>query len=524
MQSLTYFARTGCVQYCVLPVKKYCLSSGLERNKTAIVVYGRKNMISSRSIADSFLAALRVLARQLSRVFDLGAARVRDLDQKRCIRFANQIFLLTLVGEIPYVAFTYWIGLPTAAVASAIMGVGYAVGPWLNKRGRHAAASLFYMLWGNLHVVVGVCLTGEESGAAVYFCIMLFAPILLYSPQQKRQLAAAFGITIVAMLLAIPLENASAGWRTLSDEQGDMVRPLMYALVAIMFILFLLAVIQTNQLHARRLARARGRVERLAQARLRTIDEIELRVETELNRRTGAEAQLRARNAELELAKLAALQERMSPHFLLNSLNLINVMLARGRIRQAEDAILALGENYRFFVQWADHALIPFEAEWNFLQKYAAVAAGRAEGRPSVRFRMRGQPDAQLIPPFSLQPLVAESLKRSAFARESSAPLRVLARLRDARLEVLVFDRSSQQTPEKLARALETVRKRLRYFFDRVELTTAAGPRGGIRLRLRLADRRAEPSLGAGDAEVPNLALHGGRDARPAAHGAESGR
>lgn len=472
-------------------------------------------MIASHSIADSFRAALRSLARLFSRIFDLGTARVRDLDQKRCIRFANQIFFLTLVGEIPYVIFVYWIGLPTAAAASAIMGVGYAIGPWLNKRGRHAAASLYYMIWGNLHVVLGVCLTGEESGGAVYFCIMLFAPVLLYSPQQKRQLAIAFGITLCTMIIALPLESVTTSWRTLTDAQGDMVRPLMYVLAATMFILFLLAVIQTNQWHARRLARSRQRVERLAQARLRIIDEIEQRVEEELARRTGAEAQLRQRNAELELAKLAALQERMSPHFLLNSLNLINVMLARGRIRQAEDAVLALGENYRFFVQWADHALIPFEAEWDFLQKYAALAAGRAEGRPGVRFRMRGQPGAQLIPPFSLQPLIAESLKRSAFARESSAPVRALARLKDASIEVLVFDRDSQQSPEKLTRALETVRKRLRYFFARVELGAASRPRGGIWLRLRLAERRADPALDARGAETAPLFLSGAAAVTP---------
>lgn len=479
-----------------------------------------ERMIASHSIAESFRAALRSLARLFSRAFDLGTARVRDLDQKRCIRFANQIFLLTLFGEIPYVAFVYWIGLPTAAAISGIMGLGYAIGPWLNKRGQHAAASLFYMIWGNLHVVGGVCLTGEKSGGAVYFFILLFAPVLLYSPQQKRQLAVAFGITLAAMLLLIPLENATAPWRTLTDAQGDMVRPLMFVLAATMFILFLLAVIQTNQWHARRLARSRLRVERLAQARLRVIDEIELRVEEELTRRTGAEAQLRERSAELELARLVALQERMSPHFLLNSLNLINVMLARGRIRQAEDAVLALGENYRFFVQWADHALIPFEAEWGFLQKYAALAAGRVEGRPAIRFRMRGQAGAQLIPPFSLQPLIAESLKRSAFARESSAPVRALARVKDASLEVLVFDRDSQQSPEKLTRALETVRKRLRYFFARVELSATARPRGGIGLRLRVAERRAEPALDARTEAAPLLrsgaaALTGARAAEP---------
>jgi hypothetical protein len=479
-------------------------------------------MIASHSFADSFQTALGGLLRLFTRIFDLGTARVRDLDQKRCIRFSNQIFLLTLLGEIPYVLFVYGIGLPVAAGASAIMGLGYALGPWLNKRGRHAAANLFYMIWGNIHVVWGVCLTGEESGGAVYFVIMLFAPVLLYSPQQRRQLTIAFGITLSAIALAIPLEMATAAWRTLTEAQGDLVRPLMYALAAVMFILFLLAVIQTNHWHARRLARSRQRVERLAQARLRIIDEIERRVEEELARRTGAEAQLRERNAELELARLAALQERMSPHFLLNSLNLINVMLARGRIRQAEDAVLALGENYRFFVQWADHTLIPFEAEWDFLQKYAALAAGRAEGRPRVRFRLRGQSGSALIPPFSLQPLIAESLKRSAFARESSAPLRALARTNDdASLEVVVFDRESQLSPEKLMRALETVRKRLRYFFAQVELSVTARPRGGIRLRLRLAERRAEPALDAPGARTTPLftsgdgALAGSRAAEP---------
>lgn len=107
-------------------------------------------------------------------------------------------------------------------------------------------------------------------------------------------------------------------------------------------------------------------------------------------------------------ARLDALQARMRPHFLFNSLNTI-ASLTRNNPKMAEELLLDLAELFR--------AVLRKEAKWVKLKdevgltcQYLNIERQRLGERLRVDWRLRGAPEDALVPPLSIQPLVENAI------------------------------------------------------------------------------------------------------------------
>lgn len=201
---------------------------------------------------------------------------------------------------------------------------------------------------------------------------------------------------------------------------------------------------------------------------------------------------------ELQEAKLKSLQDRMSPHFLFNSLNTIHAMMFVD-LDAAKRALLSLADNYRFLIDLADQPLIAFDDEWNFVENFTELNRIRFQGSLDLKLSREGDFHGVRIPPITLQPLVENALQHGfRKKRGGRGKLHVHAGRRGAWVRVLVEDDGSGLEGARVAdlfgRSLGNIRSRLSYFFRRSFLILRERDSGGVQVLLCFRDLRKERS------------------------------
>lgn len=112
---------------------------------------------------------------------------------------------------------------------------------------------------------------------------------------------------------------------------------------------------------------------------------------------------LRAKQAEL-----AALQARVRPHFLFNTLN-TGAALVHHRPDEAEHLLLDLADLFRAALGGARE--IPLREEFALIERYLEIESLRFRERLRVRWRLPEPMPEILVPTLSLQPLVENAIK-----------------------------------------------------------------------------------------------------------------
>ncbi len=116
----------------------------------------------------------------------------------------------------------------------------------------------------------------------------------------------------------------------------------------------------------------------------------------------------RALSPAIAEARLQALQARIRPHFLFNSLNAV-LSLIRHEPRRAETALENLSELIRALMQ-DTRTLAPLEREIELCQAYLAIEQLRLGERLQAEWHTDKAPYDALIPPLVLQPLVENAV------------------------------------------------------------------------------------------------------------------
>lgn len=117
---------------------------------------------------------------------------------------------------------------------------------------------------------------------------------------------------------------------------------------------------------------------------------------------------LRAYSPAVAEARLQALQARIRPHFLFNSINAV-LSLIRSQPKQAETALEDMADLFR--VLMADNRdLVPLAQEIALCRQYLALEKLRLEDRLIIQWQIDDMPPDALIPPLLLQPLIENAV------------------------------------------------------------------------------------------------------------------
>lgn len=166
-------------------------------------------------------------------------------------------------------------------------------------------------------------------------------------------------------------------------------------------------------------------------------------------------------------ARIQALQSRIRPHFLFNSLNSIASLIASAPER-AERAVEDLAALFR--ASLAEPALIPLKRELELCRGYLAMEQLRLGDRLRVEWHLDELPDTTPIPALLLQPLLENAVFHGIEPRPEGGDIQVQIARSGNQLAIridnpLPADRHPENARQTNRMALENVRHRLQAHF-----------------------------------------------------------
>ena len=174
----------------------------------------------------------------------------------------------------------------------------------------------------------------------------------------------------------------------------------------------------------------------------------------------------RALSPALTEARLQALQARIRPHFLFNSINAV-LSLMRQDPRRAEQVIEDLAEMFR--VLMADNRqLTPFSQEIALAKQYLNIEQLRLGERLQVEWDIEGFPDDALVPPLVLQPLLENAVYHGIEPRVEAGVITIQLRCERDRVRVVLRNPYRPENDHHTGNhmALANIRERLALHFD----------------------------------------------------------
>ena len=186
----------------------------------------------------------------------------------------------------------------------------------------------------------------------------------------------------------------------------------------------------------------------------------------------------RAFSPALSEARLQALQARIRPHFLFNSLTAV-LSLIRSEPRQAERTLEDLADLFRVLMR-EERRAVRLEEEIDLCKRYLAIESLRLGERLQIEWRIDEVPRNVTIPPLILQPLVENAVHHGIEPNPEPGLILITVALKGRQVEIGIVNPRVDGNTRPPGRAgnqmaLDNVRERLSLHYD-VEARLEAGP------------------------------------------------
>jgi two-component system sensor histidine kinase AlgZ len=192
-------------------------------------------------------------------------------------------------------------------------------------------------------------------------------------------------------------------------------------------------------------------------------------------------------------ARLQALQARIRPHFLFNSLNAV-LSLIRRDPRRAERALEDLADLFRTLMS-EPRQFVRLADEIALLERYAGLEQLRLGERLRVVWELDAAPSDALLPPLVLQPLLENAVFHGVEPGTAAGEVVVRIERRGDRVHACIENPyvADQQRRAGNRMALDNIRERLALFFDaeaRIR-SSADGERYRVEIEIPYKSERA---------------------------------
>lgn len=191
-------------------------------------------------------------------------------------------------------------------------------------------------------------------------------------------------------------------------------------------------------------------------------------------------------------ARIEALQSRIRPHFLFNSMNSLASLIAVDPER-AEKLVEDLSALFR--ASLAEPKLVPLAQELELARRYLAIEALRLGERLQSRWEIGDCPDSAQLPAMLLQPLLENAVLHGVARLREGGEIVVRLHARDGQLELGIENPLPPEDAEPNRNgngmAMDNIRQRLAaHYGDRFWFSAAAeGDRYRVQLRIPVEAR-----------------------------------
>jgi two-component system, LytTR family, sensor histidine kinase AlgZ len=180
-----------------------------------------------------------------------------------------------------------------------------------------------------------------------------------------------------------------------------------------------------------------------------------------------AKHEIRQRTYSEARAKLQALQSRIRPHFVFNSLNII-ASLTRNEPARAEAAIEDMADLFRMMLT-EDEQLVPVKKEIDVAKKYLAIETLRLDQRLHVNWEIGTFPRKAAVPVLTLQPLLENAVRHGIESLPAGGTITVKLWEQDDKIYIRVenpFSPTKSKGSESQNRSLDNIRQRLQSHYS----------------------------------------------------------
>lgn len=215
---------------------------------------------------------------------------------------------------------------------------------------------------------------------------------------------------------------------------------------------------------------------------------------TTFNQMASEISRLKIADYEKQLAiqrtEMQFLQLQLTPHFYINSLNIIYSLAQISDFSTIQKMVLALTQYFRYSLK-SHSDLVPLKDELCHMESYIAIQKMRYSNRFSVNCHIPTELESMKVPLFLLQTFVENSMKY-AFTGDNTVQVDIEAYLSPQNELVVsirdngpgypacVLDGSLMKNPKNIHIGIENVRNRLALLYqDRATLTLSNPPTGG---------------------------------------------
>jgi len=201
-------------------------------------------------------------------------------------------------------------------------------------------------------------------------------------------------------------------------------------------------------------------------------------------------------------SEMEALRGRLDPHFLFNGLHSITALVREDPAR-AEEALLQFSALLRrVLAAKADASdAVSLGDEMDFVHDYLAIERLRLGDRLRLSESVSDEANAQVLPAFSVQPLVENAIRHAVAPRREGGAISIEAKVRDGRLIISVVDDGPGADPAIVAGAkgvgLSVIRQRLRLQYgETADLSVETQSGKGFRVVLDLPALQEDAASG----------------------------
>lgn len=190
----------------------------------------------------------------------------------------------------------------------------------------------------------------------------------------------------------------------------------------------------------------------------------------------------------LSKATLSTLKAQLKPHFLFNTLNMVDFLI-HTEPKKAIETISKLEELIKSTFDQNQPNTCTIEAEIIFLKKYLDIEKSRFNDRLSLEFDIEKQTEEIRIPCYIIQPLVENSIKHAVSKSLNASKITISSKISDDLLKIVVSDdgqeRKKKPLREEWSTGLKNIDERLKIFFGEgamleVDILESGGFRSSI--------------------------------------------
>ena len=176
--------------------------------------------------------------------------------------------------------------------------------------------------------------------------------------------------------------------------------------------------------------------------------------------------QTRAYSPAIAEARLQALQARIRPHFLFNSINAV-LSLIRSQPKRAETALEDMADLFRVLMS-ENRDLVPLAEEISLCQKYLDLEKLRLEDRLKISWQIDDMPNNAMIPPLILQPLLENSVYHGIEPLPEGGEIIVHIYTKLKELHISISNPYAAQNDKHAGNkmAMKNIKERLKLHFD----------------------------------------------------------